>query len=111
MKRSFFKILFSALIIIPLVMAQAPAESLSTVVSGYNEDYPFELIITENNDTTASLVCFVPGEGLWELIVSSKGTKGYQLITDDTPFVVDLDDEYSICFKRTFKRINSFKAL
>ena len=60
---------------------------------------PFKLIVIDNDDTTATLVCFMPDNMMRKLIICKNGTKDYQLISDDTPFIVDLDYEYSIRFK------------
>ena len=65
----------------------------------YENSIPFEFIITDNDDTTATLVCFMPTDGMYELIMVKNGRNDYQLITDDTPFIVDTGYEYTVCFK------------
>ena len=101
-------ILLTTLIALSLCFSAAPyvfaAEKQVTPLLT-DEDVPFEFTVIDNDETTATLTCSVSADGAYEVIIAKKGAKDHLLITDGTPFYLDLGDTYAVCVKIISKDI------
>ena len=65
--------------------------------SGY--DYPFEFVVINNDAATASLVCYMFVDEIYEVLLTKSGTEEYYIITDDSPFSINLNEQYTVCIR------------